>query len=75
MSVVFRSIKICSMVDDASTCGDRIEVENRDLGQPIPIHIIIHIHIQSTKGSEQGFHGSDFWDRSTKRPVKTDKNN
>ena len=36
VSVVFRSIKICSRVDVASTSGDKIEVEKRDLGQPSP---------------------------------------
>ena len=38
VSVVFKSIKICCITDAVVTCGDKIEVENRDLGQPVPIH-------------------------------------
>ena len=41
MSVVFKSIRICSMVEVVSTCGDKIEVEKRDLGQPSPISYAI----------------------------------
>ena len=36
VSVVVRSIKICSMVDVFSTFGDKMEVGKRDLRQPYP---------------------------------------
>ena len=49
VSEVFKSIKICSMVDVLSTCGDKIDVGKRDLGQPYPINNQQNVHLNNSR--------------------------